>query len=331
MAIQQNDQAAKGISSGKSRVVKVILTLCGLALLSCMVMRIGPESIWERLKSVDLVDLAGASIAIVAGTAISAVNSYLICSASRFMTFFEYLRAFWVAWAVGLIVPGQVGDMLTLTQVLRRHGMPLAQSVARTSLDKIVSLFCALLVASQMYRLNSAAVLQALSWMATALLIGLLVFLALSLWLLHHMRRFAFHRSWIVGMVATAAEVVHVMLAHPWLLLSNMVLSLVKVAVTGFSYWIVIKGLTGFFLSFTDVTAAAVSSGLVAYLPLSANGIGTVEAAGTGLFGAAGLTADIVLSMYVILRLVNMLLAWIPAIFILPRVLRQRKNLVRSS
>lgn len=325
MAIRQDEPVAKGVSLGRSRGLKTFLTMCGIALLIYLVVRIGPATVWGRLKSIDSVDLAVASIAIVAGTVVSAINSYLICGASRFMSFLGYLRAFWVAWAVGLAVPGQVGDMLTLTQVLRRHGMPLPQSVARTSVDKIVSLLCALLVASQMFRLNGAVILQTLSWTAGTLLVGLIALLALSLWLLHHMSRLAFRGRWIVGMIATAAEIVRVVLAHPWLLLFNMVLSLAKVGITGVSYWIVIKGLTGLHLSFTKVTAAAISSGLVAYLPLSANGIGTVEAAGTGLFGAAGLGADVVLSMYVVLRLANMLLAWIPAVFILPSLLRHRK------
>lgn len=326
MAVQQDDQAAKGAVSVQSRHLKTVLTLCGVGLLIYMVIRIGPGSVWGRLKSIDLVDLAEALAAIVAGTVISAINSYLICGASRVMTFSGYLRAFWAAWAVGLVVPGQVGDMLTLAQVLRRRGIPLPQSVARTSVDKIVSLLCALLVASQMYRLDSALALQTLSWTAGTLLTGLVVFLALSLWLLHHMGKFAFRGRWIAGIVATAVEVVRIVLAHPGLLLLNVMLSLVKVGLTGISYWVVITGLTGLVLPLSKVTIAAISSGLIAYLPLSANGIGTVEAAGTGLFGVMGLGTDVVLSMYVLLRLANIFLAWIPAVFILPSLLRHRKD-----
>lgn len=321
MNIQQNGQAASKVMPRPSGRLKAILTLCGMGLLVCMIAWIGPTAVWDRLKSIDLVYLSVALAAIVAGTVISAINSYLICGASQVMTFFEYLRAFWVAWAVGLVVPGQVGDMLTLNQVLRRRGMPLSQSVARTSVDKIVSLLCALLVASQIFRLGDALVLQTLSWTASALLLGLIAFLALSLWLLHHISRFTFRRRWIVGAVATAAEVVRMVLVHPWLILLNVVLSLVKIGLTGLSYWLVVRGLTGMFLSLTKVTIAAISSGLIAYLPLSANGIGTVEIAGTGLFGAVGLGVDIVLSMYLVLRLANVLLAWIPAVFVLPSLL----------
>jgi uncharacterized membrane protein YbhN (UPF0104 family) len=312
--------------SGQSKWLKVILTLCGIGLLVCMIAWIGPVAVWDRLKSIDLAYLSEALVAIVVGTLISAVNSYLICGASQVMTFFEYARAYWVAWAVGLVVPGQIGDVLTLNQVLRRRGMPLSQSVARTGVDKIVSLFCALLAASQIFRLGDALILRTLSWAASSLMFGLIVFLSLSLWLLHHIGRFVFRRRWIEGVVATAAEIVRIVLVHPRLLLLNLVLSILKVGLTGISYWLVLSGITGVFLSYAKVTIAAVSSGLIAYLPMSANGIGTVEIAGTGLFGSIGLGVDVVLSMYLVLRLANIVLAWIPAIFVLPSLLHHRRT-----
>jgi len=326
MSIPPEEQFVDASLPGQSRRLKVILTLCGLGLLICMIVWIGPATIWGRLRFIRLPYLIGAMAAIVAGTVLSAINSYLICGASRVMSFLQYLHAFWVAWAVGLVMPGQVGDMLTLTHVLRRRGMALSQSVARTSVDKILSLLCALLVATQLFRLSNAVVLWTFSYGAAMMLLGLLVFLALSLFLLHRLGQFAIRSRWIVGAVATAAEVVRMVIVHPWLILLNMVLSLVKIGLTGISYWLVIAGLTGVFSSLRNTTIAAISSGLIAYLPLSANGIGTVEMAGTGLFGQIGLAADVVLSMYVVLRLVNVLLAWIPSIFVLPDLLRHRKS-----
>jgi len=75
-----------------------------------------------------------------------------------------------------------------------------------------------------------------------------------------------------------------------------------------------------------NVTIVAISSGLVAYLPLSANGIGTVEMAGAGLFGEIGVSLPVVLSMYVLLRLANILLAWVPAALLMPDLLRHRRT-----
>ena len=158
------------------------------------------------------------------------------------------------------------------------------------------------------------------------LLAGMAAFAALSLWALHRMGRMESKNRWVVGAIATAAEVVRIVITRPRLLVVNLVLSLLKVGLTGISYWLVIRGLSAAVPPLQNVTIAAISSGLVAYLPLSANGIGTVEVAGAGLFGELGIGLDIVLSMYLVLRLVNILLAWVPAVFVLPDLLRTRKH-----
>jgi uncharacterized membrane protein YbhN (UPF0104 family) len=326
MSIGYNEHPEVRPSSLLKRRWRVLLTLCGLVLLAGMIAWAGPIALWDRLRMIDPTCLAGAVAAIVAGTILGAINSYLICGASQVMGLGEYVYAFWVAWAIGLVVPGQVGDMLTLTQVLRRRGMPLSHSVARTTVDKVVSLLCTLMVASQMFRLGHAAVLDSLSAGAIMLLVGMAAFTALSLWGLHRVGRWGKKNRWIVGAVAAAAEVVHTVISRPRLLAINFVLSFLKIGLTGTSYWLVLRGLIATVPSLQNVTIAAVSSGLVAYLPLSANGIGTVEMAGAGLFGELGLGLDVVLSMYLLLRLVNIVLAWVPAVFVLPDLLRTRKH-----
>ncbi|WP_158753137.1 lysylphosphatidylglycerol synthase transmembrane domain-containing protein [Dyella sp. S184] len=326
MSIGYDEQPEPHQSSVLKRRWRVILTLCGFGLLAGMIAWAGPVALWDRLRMIDPACLAGAIAAIVAGTLLSAINSYLICGASQVMGLGEYVYAFWVAWAIGLVVPGQIGDMLTLNQVLRRRGMPLSHSVARTTVDKVVSLLCALMVASQIFRLGHASVLRSLSAGAIILLAGMAAFAALSLWALHRMGRMESKNRWVVGAIATAAEVVRIVITRPRLLVVNLVLSLLKVGLTGISYWLVIRGLSAAVPPLQNVTIAAISSGLVAYLPLSANGIGTVEVAGAGLFGELGIGLDIVLSMYLVLRLVNILLAWVPAMFVLPDLLRTRKH-----
>ncbi len=145
------------------RAVKSIATVLGLLLLAGMVAWVGPAAMWERLRNTDPMYVAAATGVILLGTVLGAINSFLICGASQVMGFGDYLRAFWVAWAVGLVFPGQAGDMLTLTQILRRRGVPLSLGFARTGVDKIISLLCALAVASQIFRLGSSPAMHTLS------------------------------------------------------------------------------------------------------------------------------------------------------------------------
>jgi uncharacterized membrane protein YbhN (UPF0104 family) len=325
MSISSDDQTFQR-SSVPRQYWRLVLTFCGLGLLVGMIVWVGPIALWNHLRQIKPAYLAGAVAAIVAGTVLSAINSYLICGASRVMRLGEYIHAYWVAWAIGLVLPGQIGDMLTLNQVLHRRGMPLAHSVARTTIDKVISLLCALAVSSQIFRLGHSSLLRSLSAGAIILLTGMAVAGALALWALHRMVRAGSTNRWIIGAKATAAEVVRISTTKPRLLLVNLMLSLLKVGLTGVSYWLVIRGLRASAPPLETVTVAAISSGLVAYLPLSANGVGTVEVAGASLFGELGMGLDVVLSMYVVLRLLNIFLAWVPAVFVLPELLRIRKN-----
>lgn len=323
MNLPQSDSPTMRVPyAAPRRRLKAILTLLGIGLLAGMIAWAGPLALWQRLRMIDPGSLVAAAFVIATATVVGAINSYLICGASRVIGFAGYLRTFWVAWAIGLIFPGQVGDMLTLTHVLRRRGMPLAESVARTSIDKLISLICTLLVASQIYRLRDVAATRYLSMGAGLLALGIVIFIAISLWILHHVDRQRFRNRWISGAIAAAAEVARTVLTRPWIVVLDFVLSLIKIGLTGTAYWLVVRALIPAAPSLQQVTIAAVSSGLVAYLPLSANGIGTVEMAGAGLFGEIGLGLATVLSMYIVLRLVNILLAWIPAVFLLPELLR---------
>jgi uncharacterized membrane protein YbhN (UPF0104 family) len=169
-------------------------------------------------------------------------------------------------------------------------------------------------------------VLRSLSVGAFVVILGIVAFTAASLWLFRRADQFGFRNRWVVAAIATSAEVARTLLGRPRILLLNLLLSLVKIGLTGISYWLVLGGLIAAAPPLMNVTIAAISSGLVAYLPLSANGIGTVEMAGTGLFGEIGVSLAVVLSMYVLLRLVNILLAWVPAALLMPDLLSHRRR-----
>jgi uncharacterized membrane protein YbhN (UPF0104 family) len=65
---------------------------------------------------------------------------------------------------------------------------------------------------------------------------------------------------------------------------------------------------------FGSITIISQTAGLIAYVPISFNGLGTVEVSAIALFGAAGVEAAAVVSTYVALRLITMAVAWLPAV-----------------
>jgi uncharacterized membrane protein YbhN (UPF0104 family) len=84
------------------------------------------------------------------------------------------------------------------------------------------------------------------------------------------------------------------------------------VILTGGAYWMAFSALGEKGHAFWAVTSLAMAAGLVAYLPISLNGIGTVEASGVAVFGILGIPPATVLAAYLVLRLLVFAVAWIP-------------------
>jgi len=87
----------------------------------------------------------------------------------------------------------------------------------------------------------------------------------------------------------------------------------IKTLLTGLSYWLVLHAIDPAAPRFGTTTVISQSAGLIAYLPISFNGIGTVEVSAIALFRSVGLASATVLSAYLVLRATALAAAWGPA------------------
>jgi len=76
----------------------------------------------------------------------------------------------------------------------------------------------------------------------------------------------------------------------------NAIVTSVKLLVSGFAYWLVLRSIAPEVPDIVTTTVISQTAGLIAYVPISFNGIGTVEVSAIALFGAAGLDSASVLS-----------------------------------
>jgi uncharacterized protein (TIRG00374 family) len=84
--------------------------------------------------------------------------------------------------------------------------------------------------------------------------------------------------------------------------------TLTKLAITALSHWLAFRAV-GADVSYGVVFTVAVLAGLVAYVPIAFNGLGTVEFAAVTLYGINNVPAHQVLATYLILRTGNIFLA----------------------
>lgn len=284
----------------------------GLGILALLVAYLGPATLAQHLATADPAWLALAVLVLVVATLIGAVNLYLLLPATGRPPLPGFVGLFWIAWAVGLVVPGQVGDMGTIAVGLRRRGYAWHTAIGRNLLDKGLSL--AVLAALATWGLwrwfGPAKALAALGALGAG---GFLAALG-ALWLVGTLsERLALRARQALDLgVAALADARVTARLYPGLVALNAALTVVKFALVTAAYGCVMGSIGVRGVAVADLLSVVAASSLIAYIPVTANGVGTAEAVGIALFGALGVPAAAVLSAYILLRLLVMALAWVP-------------------
>lgn len=254
-----------------------------------------------------------ASVAILAATCLGAVNTYLLVSREGELTLWRFIPLYWTAWAVSLVVPGQVGDVASLTAMLRRHGLEWHAGLGRVLLDKIIS-FLVIVLFAVVGLLSLSDVSNWHGGDLAPMIVALLV-LAIVGYLARRRVRGMFNTAQpgLRGFIGRSiAELGHTAYHHPRRVLLNGTLTFAKMGLIGFAYWCMFAAFGQLGVRIWQVVALSATSSLVAYIPVSFNGIGTAEVTGIYLFSALAIPQATTLSVYLILRLMVFMLAWTP-------------------
>ncbi|OGI42056.1 MAG: hypothetical protein A2150_00150 [Candidatus Muproteobacteria bacterium RBG_16_64_11] len=244
-------------------------------------------------------------------TMLGAINLYLFLRlSSRAPRFSEFLPIYWTAWAIGLVVPGQVGDMASVTALLHRRGHSWQAVLARSLLDKLISFIVMILVA--VFAL--LPFVRGLSWQREWLIALMVVvpLTALFVYLLTQIKAARLSR-WADKVSGIFSELTAILKKAPGYVLLNVLLTLLKTFMMGAAYWAIFRAIGVVEIDILSTVPLVAASALVAYIPVSFNGLGTVEAMGLMLFASLGIAAPVVLAAYLALRLLVLALAWLPA------------------
>ncbi|HET7843046.1 MAG TPA: lysylphosphatidylglycerol synthase transmembrane domain-containing protein [Xanthomonadales bacterium] len=311
-----------GVALRKARVRAALAVVAAIALLGTFVAWIGPAQIAATLRDVRWPPLLLAGACIAAGSLLGAFNAWQLGQLGAHVRFPRFVAAFWCGWAAGLVVPGQVADVLLLTGLLRRLGVSGSLALGRLGVDKLLSLVVVMLAIAA---LPLATGVDALLPLVPVAGIAALALLAAPLLADALVRRFAADThapSWRTRIAAVVQRAGERFRHSPGRVFANLVLSIVKLGLAGASYWLVFAALGIDPPAPWRVAVVAAAAGLVAYVPVSLNGIGTVELAGVLLFGFLGIEAPVVASAYILLRVLNLLIAWLPVGLAAPVALR---------
>lgn len=289
--------------------LKIIRTAFGIALLTVLIWYLNPSHIALALDGLNYVWVIAAALLIISTTLLGALNLHLFINLAGNFAFKSFLPVFWVSWAIGLIFPGQIGDIASIAAQLQKRGINLATSISRSLLDKLISLILMIFFASFGFAYLLPSTLYA-TW-----LLGLLLLIALSA------SQFKRLFNWLCtrqGKVANFIsniqhETIQLVTLHPQKIAINTALTLIKIILAGLSYWCAFNALGYHGINPAHVIALVAISSLTAYIPISFNGIGTAEIVGVLIFTTLGMSQADILTAYLVLRTMVMLIAWLPA------------------
>lgn len=200
------------------------------------------------------------------------------------------LSAYHLSWAASLVLPARTGE-LGLLYFLKQKKIPLAASSTVFLTDKIITFFLYAVVPFFVWLPDSVNAIASRTGFAIFLLLGVVlllstIFFRSGRWA-NLARNFETFRRNGIGSLALNAAV-----------------TLIKIAVMGGIYTVAFLSF-GMTVPYATVTALAILTTFVSFLPLSISGLGTVEAAAIFLFGRISVAPEIVLAVYLLLRLLN--------------------------
>lgn len=321
--------AAAGADAASRRTARrraALALVAALLLLGALIWAIGPAAVVDTLRNVRWPPLLAAAGVIACATLLGAFNAWQLGALHADVPFPRFVAAFWCGWAAGLVVPGQVADVLLLTGLLRRLGVSGSTALGRLGVDKLLSLVVVFAAVALLPLATGLAVLWPLALGAVVAAIALLFATPLAAAVARRSgARDAAAPRWRSTLATVIERAAERFREVPGRVVLNVSLSLVKLALAGLSYWLVFRSLGVEPPELWRVAVVAAAAGLVAYVPISLNGMGTVEVAGVLLFGTLGIAAPVVASAYLLLRAVNLLVAWLPVGFVAPIAMRRER------
>jgi uncharacterized membrane protein YbhN (UPF0104 family) len=284
----------------------------GLILVGILVWYVDLKAVTTRISQLDVGLVGIATALILLSTLIAAFNAHLLVNPESGVTFPAFLPLYWLSWAVGLVFPGQVGDIATLSTVMRRHDVTVTRTLGRSLADKLISLIFMLLFASW-------GVVNLQGWNFAdrwPIFLGVFAFMVVVGWQYSYFGRLLSHWSPRAAEFYrnTLVEIIVSVQLYPYRVAMNAFLTCFKIGLAGSCYWFMFRALGYSDLGLLYVISLTSLSSIIAYLPISFNGLGTVELVGIYIFSTIGIDKSGVLSGYLTLRSLVLVLAWLPVL-----------------
>ncbi len=280
--------------------------LIGLSILLICLYRIGFRNILASLSEMQPMFLAMAAVTLVVWILLGVMNMVVMLRPLVHAPFVQTLGFYAKANMIALVVPGQVGDAV-LINFFRRFSVPISQGATIFGIDKLITvLWYGIMSMVGIYLLGNEISMGVLTpeidRFGVRIAVGaFVVIICAALYIILRQSRTGERiRNWF-SLSFTYVNVGKKMI------LVDCCITFFRTLVLGCAYWFAIRAY-GPPSSFLPTLCLPIMAGLVAYLPISFNGLGTVEVSLAFLFSKIGIEASQVVSAALTLRILTVLL-----------------------
>jgi uncharacterized membrane protein YbhN (UPF0104 family) len=277
--------------------------LIGLSILLICLYRIGFANILSSLSSIRPIFLVMAAATLAIWVLLGTMNMMVLLRPLVHIPFFQTLGLYSKANMIALLVPGQVGDAVIIN-FFRRYSVPISQGTTIFGIDKLITmLWYGVVTMFGLYLLGDEISLEPLTpktirFGILIAVVSLLVILCLALYMI-------LRQSRIGGRISNWIHLsFNYIRMGKKMIIVDCCITFFRVFVLGCAYWFAIRayGPPSIFLY---TLCLPIMAGLVAYIPISFNGLGTVEISLVFLFDKIGLEAAQVISAALTLRILT--------------------------
>jgi uncharacterized membrane protein YbhN (UPF0104 family) len=275
--------------------------LVGLSIIAFCGYTIGLDKIYQSLVTVRPVFLIATFILLFCWLLLGVTNITLMLRPLVKIKFASVFNAYSNANMAALLIPGQIGDAVII-KFFRDFSIPLSQGITVFAADKLITLFWYILFA--IYGIYLAEIpfdFQLLTKFNTfsflfVVLGSALLFCCVFYWLV----------SFLSGRVRNWITLSFCYLKKARLaIIINISVTFIRTILLGSAYWVTINAY-GAEPSLIHVICFSIAAGMVAYIPISFNGLGTVEVSLVYLFSTIGVESAPIISAALTMRIVTL-------------------------
>ncbi len=294
-----------------NNIMKLTLSLITSAVVfGAFVLWVGPENLINRIATIDLTYLPFLVVLLFAQLALSAANIWML---SRGFTKISYKKSFEInlfSWVSGFFAPGKIGQ-LSQIYLLKKNGLTVGQATALTVTDKIISLFTL-----GFFGILAAFLFFPELWLQitvfTSVLLCLPVLLLFSAKGREIIKKYVLRKY--AGIFAGFSVAIKGILAKKIVLAADLVFTVARVALNALFIMTIILALGGNVNLIVILLIDSLAQ-LLAYMPISFNGLGIREGGFTVMASYIGIEKTLALSAISISTVIDYLAAGLVTAF----------------